>query len=241
MKKNGMALLCAAALLMTGCGVVMPDMTDEQVDLIGEYAAITLLKYDANSRSRLVDLSLVEEKAEPETPAVQESESVQESVPEESSGVPDTPVIDNRNPGNGGTDSAESVLGLPEGMSVEYTGYEICQSYQGESQYFSLEASEGKQLLVLCFDLKNASGEGQDIDLLSSRSSYRVTVNGSYTRSALTTMLDNDLSTYMGTVAGNGTQKVVLLIEVDAEQADNLETISLQLKNEQKTCTIRLL
>lgn len=241
MKKNGMALICAAALLMTGCGAVLPDMTDEQADLIGEYAAITLLKYDANSRSRLVDLSKVEEKAEPETPAVQESTPAQESTSEESSDVPETPVIDNRNPNNGGADSVESVLELPEGVTVEYAGYEVCQDYQDGSQYFVLEASEGKQLLVLYFNLKNVSGMAQDIDLLSGRSSYRVTVNGSYTRSVLTTMLDNDLSTYMGSIADGGAEEVVLLLEVDTEQADNIQTVSLQLKNESKTYTIKLI
>ena len=49
------ALLCAMMLSMTACGNEIPDLTEEESQRVGEYAAVTLLKYDANNRSRLVD------------------------------------------------------------------------------------------------------------------------------------------------------------------------------------------
>lgn len=241
MKKTGMALICAATLLMTGCGVSFPNISNEEADIIGEYAAITLLKYDANSRSRLVDLSQLEEKEKLEASTVPESTPTEESLPEETLDVSNTPVIDNRAPSNVGTGSVESALELPEGVSLEYMRYEICQSYQDGSQYFALDAAEGKKLLVLVFDLENASGSSQDIDLLSKKYVYRVTVDGSDTGFALTTMLDNDMSTYKGSIADGTVQEVVLVIEINAEQSDNPETISLQIKNDSKTHTIRLM
>ena len=53
------ALLCAMMLSMTACGNEIPDLTEEESQRIGEYAAVTLLKYDANNRSRLVDPEVV--------------------------------------------------------------------------------------------------------------------------------------------------------------------------------------
>ena len=53
------ALLCAMMLSMTACGNEIPDLTEEESQRVGEYAAVTLLKYDANNRSRLVDPEMV--------------------------------------------------------------------------------------------------------------------------------------------------------------------------------------
>ena len=58
------ALLCAMMLSMTACGNEIPDLTEEESQRIGEYAAVTLLKYDANNRSRLVDPEVVIAKLE---------------------------------------------------------------------------------------------------------------------------------------------------------------------------------
>jgi uncharacterized protein YceK len=61
MKRTGIFLCSvAAAVLMTGCGA-MPDLTQEETDLISEYAVGVLLKYDANNSSRLVDTSAYDE------------------------------------------------------------------------------------------------------------------------------------------------------------------------------------
>lgn len=239
MRKRGMALVCAASLLLTGCGAVIPEMTDEESKLIGEYAAITLLKYDADSRSRLVDLTQIEQ--EPEAPAGSETPEAKEDQPQKTPGISDTPVIDNRGEENNGADSMESFLELPEGVSVVYTGYKLCQSYpEEENQYFVLDATEGKELFVLRFNLQNNSGAAQEFDLMHRKDNYRVTINGSYARTALPTMLTNDLSAYMGTIPDGGTEEVVLLVEVEPEQVEVVNTIALRLKNETKTYTIQL-
>ena len=58
------ALLCVMALGMTACGNEIPDLTEAESQRVGEYAAVTLLKYDANHRSRLVDPEIVIAKLE---------------------------------------------------------------------------------------------------------------------------------------------------------------------------------
>ena len=40
------ALLCTMMLSMTACGNEIPDLTEEESQRVGEYAAVTLLKYD---------------------------------------------------------------------------------------------------------------------------------------------------------------------------------------------------
>ncbi len=245
MKKKIVAGICMLTLGLTGCGSDFPNLSDEEASAIGEYAAITLLKYDANSRSRLVDLSEVdaslEESEEPQKPIV--GENKQEEIVEQE---PDTPptqenIIDVNQQENT-CNSMEEFLELPELVKVSYVGFELSPSYQEEgNSYFVLEASEDKELLVLKFDIQNDSAEAQEINLLARMDNYRITVNESYTRAALTTMLSNDMSTYVKVLDSGEKAGVVLLMEVDSTIVENLESISLNLKNESKIYTIQLL
>lgn len=238
MKKSVIALMCAAAVAATGCGASLPELSDADMDLVGEYAAITLLKYDANSRSRLVELSDEEPDAKEESREHQEPPA--ESAEEESKEAPQVPVKDNTAAGNVGADSLESFYDFPEGMSIEYRGSEICQSYQGDNASVSVEAGQGQQLLVLNFTLTNGTGQKQEVNLLQGRNQYQVTVNGSYIRTAAPTLLENDLGAYQGSLEDGESRDLILMIEVGGEQKDNVQTISLQLKNASKTYTIQL-
>ena len=242
MKKTIVAVTCMLTLLLSGCGSNFPDLSEEEVAVIGEYAAVTLLKYDANSRSRLVDLSREEEKPvlESEPEPEQKPEPIVPEQPENQ--LPHEQEQGQINDNGEVADSIESFLELPEGVSLSYAGYDVCQSYQGnEGLYFALEASQGKELLIVRFELQNESATAQEINLLGRRDNYRLTVNDTYTRTALTTLLMNDMSTYIGTLEAGSSEEVVLLIEVDTAEAENLQSISLNLKNESKTYTIPLL
>lgn len=236
MKKKMKILLAAGgvAALLTGCSSSLPDMTEDQVDAIGEYAAVTLLKYDANSKSRLVDLAVLEKAEEPQQlPQVQ--------LPDNDAKEPEKQQVVIDNTGNGGVTAASSLeefMGLPDGMTLTYIGYDIVQSYQEEGDvYFALEASAGKQLLVLSFYLNNQTGAEQPMRLIDQHNSYRVTVNEDYTRTALTTMLNNDLSTYIETLSDGTGRQLVLLYEIDPVQVD---TITLKFKNTEATYTMQV-
>ncbi len=241
MKKKIIALLLAVAALsvcVTGCGEnAIPDMTDEELQAIGEYAAVTLMKYDAGNRSRLVELPKehVQEKPEP----------VEE--PEESHGmgqVDDTPVIDAQGEPQANLYTVEEVLGLAEDVSVTYTGELVCDEYPQEntSDAFAMPpAGPGERYLVLNFTIQNGSDQACLVDILSQKSAiYKITVNGSRLGNALTTMLPNDMSTVREYLPAGDSREVVLIIEAEQSEIENIEAIELELKNDTKTCTIRL-
>lgn len=239
MKRRKIAAVCLSALLLAGCGDVMPEMSDAEAEAIGEYAAITLLKYDAAARSRLVDLSQVQEEAEkPEEPVAVQPEPAPEQPPEQA--VQETPIVDRSEAEELTAESLGSCLKLPEGVDLIYDGCDLAANYSGK-QYLAVEASDGKQLLILRFTLRNASGTEQKIDLLDPQNLCRVTVNGDYTRNVLTTMLENDLLTYSGDLSDGETQELVLLAEVEAEKAGAVDALTLNLKDGSETYTIRLL
>lgn len=241
MRRRLAAVLAAGLLILglTGCGEnQIPEMTDDELKLVREYTAMTLMKYDANSRSRLVDYSqmliIYQSNAE-------QGQEQQPQPPEGMDPVDNTPVVGGPAGGNGGQSySMEDVLELPEGVSIVYTGQTLHDSYPEEGS-FTISASEGKQLLVLEFVIINASAQDQSIDILSLAPDFKITVNKDYTRKAMITWQEEDLLVYQGTIPSMESASAVLVIELDDERAENLSSISLSVKNDSKTYTIQLL
>lgn len=237
------ALLCAMMLSMTACGNEIPDLTEEESQRIGEYAAVTLLKYDANNRSRLVDPEVVIAKLEKEA-AKETTKASQEEGKAEETGSTGTTEVTMPTAQEEITASMEDFFGLPEGVSIIYEDYMVADSYPEdgvEDDYFALDASMGKKLLVLRFHLTNGTEQEEKIDLLNTNSRYIITVNDSIRANALTTMLPNDMSTYEETLEPGQTQELVLLLEVNEDVAGAVQTIALRLKNASNEYTIQLL
>lgn len=233
------ALLCAMMLSMTACGNEIPDLTEEESQRIGEYAAVTLLKYDANNRSRLVDPEMVIAKLEKEA-----AKATQEEEKAEETGSTGTTEVAMPTAQEEITASMEDFFGLPEGVSIAYEDYMVADSYPEDGaaeEYFALDASMGKKLLVLRFHLTNGTEQEESIDLLNTNSRYIITVNDSIRANALTTMLPNDMSTYMDTLEPGQTQELVLLLEVNEDVAGDVQKIALRLKNASNEYTIQLL
>lgn len=243
MKKRIAAFLMTVTvgLSLVGCGNQIPELTKEELQMIGEYTAITVMKYNNGSRSRLVELP-------PETPAPERVEQPEESEESgESAGMrptEDTPIVNPSGEIQGDSPAAEEILGLPEGVQLVYQEYEVCKSYpyrEGEDNFLTANAEAGKMLLVLHFSIVNDSGQDQDVDLQSGDYRYQITVNESYRRKAWITMLLNDMTSFNQTVSAGSSADTVLLIEVGEDLAADLSSISLKIRNDAEVCTIQLL
>lgn len=236
------AVLCAMALTMSACGNEIPDLTEEESQRVGEYAAVTLLKYDANNRSRLVDPEIVIARLEKD--AAKEAGRQENTQTEEQPAGSTASEVQMPAAQEDITTSLEDFFGLAAGVTLTYEDYRIADSYPEDGSaddYFALDASAGKKLLVLRFALTNGSAQEENVDFLHTSSRYIITVNGSTRRDALMTMLPNDMSTYAETLSPGETRELVLLLEVKEEVAGSVQSISLYLKNASNEYTISLL
>lgn len=239
---SGMAgLFLASALWLGGCGDDFPDLTDEQVEKAGEYAAMTLLKYDSQNRKRLMSIEDMETEEERREAWRQAAQSVKQQEQEEEK------ESSQENGSAGGTQTGETAsygnlsdgFVLPEGVTIQYKGSLLCETYpQDSANYFAVVASSGKKNLVLRFLLTNGSEGSQNIDMVDLNSSYQITVNENYTRVSLPTLLENDLANYQGKLMPGASEELVLLIEVD-EDVD-VSSLKLKLKNDRIESTILL-
>ena len=235
-------LLLAAGLALCGCGSEFPALTDEQVEKAGEYAALTLLKYDSQNRKRLMSLEDMQAeeqrrqawKQAAQQAAKEEQEEAKTSQEQSENGqVIDVPggTTDYGRIGDGFT--------LPDGVELQYKGYQLCDVYpEDESDYFAIVAAEGKKNLLLRFLLTNGSEGSQQLDLASQKNSYRITVNDTYTRNSLPTFLANDLMNYQGRLMPGASEELVLLMEVESDVT--VSSLKLRVKNDQIAYTILL-
>ena len=233
MKKKTIAIFCMAAMMMglSGCGNAIPDMTEEQGAIVAEYAAGLLLKYDKNYTTRLVDEEEMETDTEPETeaeePAGQEIEKAEEpSV--------STNQIAEKQDGISGLEAVVNIGTFLElgTVQVDYQGYEIVDSY-GEGNdtdiAFAMNASPGAKLVVTKFLLTNTGTEDAACNILTKDVRFRIKY-GSETKNALITMLSDDFSTLSTTLPAGESTTAVLIIEVSAEEVENLADLSLLIR-----------
>lgn len=237
----GTFLALAGAVLMcslNGCGNAIPDMTQEQQDMVTEYAAQLLLKYDANYQSSI----LTEEqsrKAEEElirdaelAVLVRERQEMQQAAEGNESGgdgedpsEPEAPVY---------TD-VDSFLGLSDSVEIEYAGYLVCDSYPegteaNDWQGVARATSSNSRLVVFTFNVTNVSGSDYLLDMASLGAKFSFRINGNITKTSLTTLLANDLMMYRDTIPAGGSVEAVLLIEMPAADTESFTGIKMTMK-----------
>ncbi len=241
MNKRNKIVLCllASTICMTACGNSIPDMTQEQEDLVVQYAAGTLLEHLNESGTRLVDTSRPKEE-----PTLADAVTV---TSEEGSGVSENSVAADEAPEQtmenkeNAQISATQLLQI-EPLTIAYTGYEICDSYPedgGEDLYFSMEAGAGKKLLVLQISVTNPGQEQVEFDTLHKQDiKYRVMLNGTDRHQVMLTMLDNDFSAMDSMIDPGETVQTVLVAEVSDETAQQITSVDLVLRSDSDEVTL---
>lgn len=235
-------LLCGIgiACILTGCGQTV-ELTEEENEIITEYAVGLLLKYDKYYSNHLVQLEEYEEETDSTEAEPMEEEMFpeEETLPEESP-EPDTPVIDATEEPQVST--IEEFYGI-EGIAFQYTGYELRDEYpevteESAELAFVMDASDGMKLLVLKFQGINLNGMETELNMMNYGTKIRVAVNGESPKSALSTMLLNDLQTYKG-IIGAG-EPVELAVVVEVPDGTNVENLSIILRSDSDKATITL-
>lgn len=250
--RRARVFLCGitAAVLMTGCGSVMPDLTEEETEIISEYAAGVLLKYDRVHSGRLMSVAEYEmeenKKAEREAAASVEQPVEQENAAEENAEAEnttvDTEVVDVSQDAEAAVPSTIEGYYDIQDITFQYTGYELTDSYPSGNEedniFFAMDATEGMQLLVLKFTATNVSSADQTLDMIGYGARFKVSVNGGSGENALSTMLLNDLQNYKDVIPAGAGAELVSIVEVP--QATTVESIDFILRGDAGNSVINL-
>ena len=178
--------------------------------MVAEYIAALMLKYDANYESKLTTTIEIkdnpsyvdeefsdltdelngkeDEEKQEETPAEQGNEGGQESS--------ETPVRTGpkKEWEDGESTDINAILGN-ENFTVRYKDASEYQSYPDDKtdNYFTLEATEGKKLVVVAFSIVNVSGGEARYSMMDNDIYYRLDIKGESFVKPSMTLLTNDI------------------------------------------------
>ena len=216
-----LTILLASTVVLGGCGTSLYELTDDEEDLIVSAAAQAVAKHNIFQSDGITDV-------EPETePQMQENTTEQDTqqVQEET----------NTNTNTGGTQtntqtkeiSLSDLLG--KNLKVSYKGYSTASSYQ-EGDYFSVNATSGKTLIIMNINVKNTGKKNIKIDMLSKDVTFYGCFNGTDRIVEKKILSTKNLSTYQGKIKPGKSIKTVLAFEVSKKQADEISTQDLQVE-----------
>ena len=251
MKKGKiLGLLAMSAVLLTGCVDHMPELTAEQSDIIAEYAAGLLLKYSSNYDYKIASeeevaaaMAVRQEATEPETEGAAETDSAQTTETDQGTSLTGTPSTEAETETEQVMVVADldfaAELGIDD-LIIRYQSFEICSSYPEGNTGFSVDAAQGKKLLVMHFDLEGLPEEDVDCNLFDYEIKMRVNINDTISAGVLSTLIPNDLASYMDVVHAGERVDVVAVAEIDDMTEESIETLTLRATSKGQTCTVKL-
>lgn len=235
-------LLITTILIMSvlaGCGqlVEMPELSEEETVLVTEYAAGLMLKYDSKYSEKLLNEDALMKAKEKELKALEQKKAYEEAAAKyreslEASKEEDSQAVTSNEASQENTenyiDNIASFYGI-DGANVVYTGYSLTDSYpeSGDDILFAMDASPGKELLVLNFDVMNVTGNSIDFNMFYRSPNFSLSVNDEKKVHNQSTLLLNDMATYSGNIEAGQTVPMILVFEIPDSTG---EIVSLKMK-----------
>lgn len=242
-----MITLLTASLLMGGCAFddQIPDLSDQEMKMVEEYAAHLLLKYDENykaavlseeamqaERERLMRLAAVQAqiRKEQEERAAQKAE---EKPGEDTSDGSSDGEEGKKQSGPVFTD-IDDFFGL-EGLEVEYSGYLAAKAYPDQLDANDWQgvvtATTGNSLLVFRYTVTNTTSEDVYMDMVSLKPRFTFRINNSFSKASMMTVLLNDLAGYRDSIPAGESREAVLIVEVTEAQAQSIDKLTMIMRH----------
>ncbi len=219
------ALMLACTGILSGCGAKMYELTEKEEEVIVQYAAYVLGKHNIYQKDGMVKLE-PEEYRETQEMDSQIEESESEGAGETSDG----------GSSEGGSSESEvaveksvalaAIAGQEGFITFQYLGYEFMKEY-AEGGYFSMEAGEGNEFMVMHFSMKNDSQQEVNVNLMKISPAFFCRVNGDQIYTCEKSLANQDLSTYLAPVKSGEQQEVVLLFKVPEGVSGNVQNLEL--------------
>lgn len=137
--------------------------------------------------------------------------------------------------------SDEETQEIFDDIFISYQGYSVSSSYPESSKSYVINADKGKKLLVLRFDLYNASNGDKDVNMLKQKVMFQIILNGKNVGYSSVTVLPNDLSSYVGTISSRAHESLVVLTEISSSDATSIQTLGMivDLNGKQQTVSLK--
>lgn len=233
-------MMTSVFCFLTACQNEIPDLSQEEMTQVEEYAAHLLLKYDKNYSSSVLD----EEEIQKQVEDLEARAQVQQQVKENQEAAKEKEEADENQKAESSDDTtkAEEVqkyvdiadfLGM-ENVLVEHTGTVIGQKYPDDTEANDWQgvavAGRGNLIVAYEFTVTNNNDFDYLVDVKSQKLKASVKINDTITKTPVTTMLTNDFLYYSDVVPAMGSSTMVLIIELPEDKVVNIQSAVLTLK-----------
>ena len=245
MKKKNLVsvflLYSALALVLTGCGSKLPELSEEENELVAEYAAGIALDNSENYDSGIASAEEIEKeqkriereekRAQATTQATTSQETEQPQQTTDTTAQTEVAYVD-----------LVSFLELSN-VAITFQGFEIYDSYPADTDtgnYISITSQGDTELLVCKFSVENLSDAENEINILDKKALFRIGINGGTDISALPTLLPDDMTTLKDIIGSKATIEVVTVSEVTPEESEDIQSLVLNMKYNGNTGSVKL-
>lgn len=199
--------------LLTGCGSGI-ELTDEENNMVAEYMAATLLRYDLQYEKELIYTADIEEEEEfiPVEQIGEEEPTDDTQTSEEISADTEGEMTE--------VSASHTIADIfnTKKYEVTYVGMKEYASYSEEgNDYFIVEAPAGSKLAVFQFEISNISSEEVSLDLASEGIAYALSIEGTSVEKPLLTALTGDLQYYSETIPAGESKTAVIVFAVNED------------------------
>ena len=259
--KKRVLFLCVVLLGLCGCGQSVITMSEEEEELIADYAAGALMKFSPAYPEGLTYVSNATYEAELAKEAAKEA-AKQEALEEETTDGENVSSGGSSNgsssssPGNGtsgfGADAsgdAQVTVRTPEtalsevydfgGATLVFKDVNTAEYYV-QDDYYSMVPSAGNVYLLMDFTLRNDTDATITIDILSSDVAFSVQIGESTVSKAVTTILSEDLTTMFAQLSPGAEEDAVLIFEIPQGSVTADSTFTLRATVDGKTGVLHL-
>lgn len=123
--------------------------------------------------------------------------------------------------------SSEQTQEIESDIFLSYQGYSVSSTYPESSKSYVVNADKGKKLLVLRFDLYNASGSTKKINMINQKLLFQILLNGKNLGYSAVTFLPNDLSSYIGEVESKAHESLVILTQISEDDSTSIKSLGM--------------
>lgn len=209
----------------SGCGLIPTvPLDDEQTEIVAEYAAGLLAKYEKGHSMGLVRVNELDMEALYATPTPTPIVTPEPLVPEEPELSYDEDISGEVQ--NSASEEVQiTIVPLNEAFgfyngNLDFAYVERCETYpQSEEQLlFAMNSTDGNDLMVVHFALSNQTGDEQSY--LTNLKGYKVrfVVNGQDKYRCDFTILPNDLTSLSGKLSSGEMMDSILIFEVPKDK-----------------------
>lgn len=214
MRKKICVLTVVLAVLLTGCGTTVPELSYLDNDMAAQYMANELLKNDKEYSWTIdYDHALLEATPTPQptvaptpTPATEQdtTDTGEDGAKVDGAQEQDEVVLQSV--------SLSELYGA-KGIKVDAVSYKVENSYG--TDYAVCTPSKGNKLVVVQFRVSNSTNKKQRVNFTKNKISASLFVNGEQIGSPLFSIVDGDLQFFNEVLKAKQKKQGVLLFEID--------------------------